>query len=127
MNLLLVTHALIWFIEGDTKLTPKAIDLIKNIDNTCYISVASLWEISIKISIGKLKMKVPYDNLSELLWKNSIYLLSIKFEHTQKLISLPYYHKDPFDRLIISQAIVEKISIISKDEHFNKYDIKVLW
>lgn len=127
MNLLLDTHSLIWFIEGDTKLTPKAIDLIKNIDNTCYISVASLWEISIKISIGKLKIKVPYDNLSELLWKNSIYLLSIKFEHTQKLISLPYYHKDPFDRLIISQAIVEKISIISKDEHFNKYDVKVLW
>jgi len=127
MNLLLDTHTLIWFIEDSNELSQKVRSLIKNIDNPCFISAASIWEIAVKLSIGKLELKYPFDKLSSLLWENSIDILSIRIDHTKELISLPFHHRDPFDRLIISQAIVEKMPIISKDSNFKNYEIELIW
>jgi len=101
--------------------------LIEDIDNPCYVSVASIWEIAIKLSLGKLELKNPFDKLSALMWENSIDLLPIRFEHTQELIAMPYHHKDPFDRLIIAQAKIEKMSIVSKDINFKYYDVQQIW
>jgi len=99
MKVLIDTHTLIWFVEGSAELRSKARDIIVDIDNPCYASVVSIWEIAIKLSINKLQMKNTFDKLSSLLWENNIELLPIRFEHTQRLINLPFHHKDPFDRL----------------------------
>jgi len=127
MNLLLDTHTLIWFFEGSDELGKNAIQNIENEKNTCFVSIVSIWEIAIKLSIKKMEMKIDFDKLNSLIWENSFELLPIKFEHSKELINLPFHHKDPFDRMIISQAIVEKMPIISKDDNFKNYEIKQIW
>jgi len=130
MNMLLDTHALIWFIEDSPELSPAVGRLITDINNPCYVSVATLWEIAIKVSIGKLELKYPFDKLSELMWENSIDLLPIRFEHIQKLLTLPFHHKDPFDRIIISQALIDGLQVISRYNQFDNYlvePIKRYW
>jgi len=130
MKILLDTHTLVWFLEGSTELSSKARKLIENIDNTRFISIASIWEIAIKLSVGKLHLKYSFDKLSKLLWDNSIEILPVRFEHTQKIITLPFHHKDPFDRLIIAQALVENLQIIGRDEQFDNHlnnTIKRIW
>ncbi len=80
-----------------------------------------------KISINKLEMKTSFEKLNQLIWQNSFELIPICFEHTMELLKLPFHHKDPFDRIIISQAIVENLTIISKDNNFTFYEIDCLW
>jgi PIN domain nuclease of toxin-antitoxin system len=127
MNLLLDTHALIWFINGDNQLPEKSIKLIKRLDNKCFVSIVSIWEIAIKLSLGKLDLHGGFDEISRILRRYEIELLPITFEHIQTLMSLDYHHRDPFDRIIISQGFVENLSIITKDENFPKYNIKIVW
>ncbi len=127
MNVLLDTHTMIWFFEGSDELSQTAHDTIIKEGNTCFISIASIWEVAIKLSIQKLEMKIPFDKLSSLIWDNSFELIPIRFEHTKELISMPFHHKDPFDRLIISQAIIEKMPIVSRDSHFKHYNINQIW
>jgi PIN domain nuclease of toxin-antitoxin system len=127
MNLLLDTHALIWFLEGDTQLSSTAKSEISNPDNTCFISQATLWEIAIKLSIGKLEMKNSYQNLPKLIWENGIEILTIEFEHFEYIINLPFHHKDPFDRIIIAQSLVEKMPIVSIDGVFKDYPVTLIW
>jgi len=127
MNYLLDTHTLIWFLEGAASLSRTALETIEKEENTCYVSIASIWEIAIKISINKLEMNISFEDLNKLIWQNSFELIPISFQHTKKLLDLPYHHKDPFDRMIISQAIIEKLTIISKDNNFILYDIDCLW
>jgi PIN domain nuclease of toxin-antitoxin system len=130
MNILLDTHTLIWFIEGSKELSQKARNLVADIDNPCFASAASIWEIALKQSIGKLELKNPFEKLSALMWENSIDILPIRFEHAKKIIGLPFHHKDPFDRIIIAQALVEEMQIISKDEQFDNYlddNTKRIW
>lgn len=127
MNLLLDTHALIWFINGDNQLPEKSINLIKNIDNKCFVSIVSIWEIAIKLSLGKLDLHGGFDEISRILRRYEIELLPITFAHIQTLMSLDYHHRDPFDRIIISQGFVENLSIVTKDENFPKYNIKIVW
>ncbi len=118
MNLLLNTHTLIWLLEGDENLSPNALTAIQNPANTCYVSSASLWEIAIKISISKLVMTIPFQELPRLIWENGIEILPAEFEHFLKVSTLPFHHKDPFDRIIIAQSFVEQMEIVGKDEHF---------
>lgn len=103
--------------------------LVKN--NEIFISIASLWEISIKTSIGKLPMSRNYDEISAVLYDNLIEILPITFAHTLENNQLPFHHRDPFDRIIISQAIVENIDFISADATFDHYlngkSIKRIW
>ncbi len=127
MNLLLDTHAFIWFINGSRELPKNVAAEIKSLDNNCYISIASLWEISIKTSIGKLKLKSRFNHISKFLADNEIEILPLTFEHLQKLTRLKYHHRDPFDRVIISQALTENITVVTKDTEFKQYGVKILW
>ncbi|MBD1420675.1 type II toxin-antitoxin system VapC family toxin [Sphingobacterium chuzhouense] len=127
MNLLLDTHAFIWFMEGDPHLSDNSRDAIANIRNNCFLSIASLWEIAIKHSLGNLKLASDFSLITEFLENNQIDILPISFSHLQKLLILEYHHRDPFDRIIISQAMIEKLTIISKDENFPKYNATLLW
>ena len=127
MQLLLDTHAFIWFISGDEAMPSKVIDAIRNIENKCYISIASIWEIAIKSSLKKLELKSDFNKIIDLLIENEIELLPITFAHLQALIQLEFHHRDPFDRLIIAQGSVEQLTIITKDEQFVKYTNNILW
>jgi PIN domain nuclease of toxin-antitoxin system len=121
------THAFMWFVNGDSRLGANARQEIENQDNISYLSIGSLWEIAIKINIGKLKLSYPYVTVIQQIEENGIELLPIKFLHTQQLINLPLHHRDPFDRLIIAQAMAEDMMIISKDENFNYYPVEIVW
>jgi PIN domain nuclease of toxin-antitoxin system len=127
MNYLLDTHALIWLLEGDENLSKNARQMIENQENVCLISSATLWEIAIKVSIEKLEMQLSYGDFIRLIWENGIEVLDIKAEHCIKLLELPFHHKDPFDRLIIAQSIVEDMTIISRDSQFANYPAKIIW
>ena len=127
MDLLLDTHAFIWFINGDAALPQKVVDAIKNVENKCFISIASLWEIAIKSSMKKLELKSDFDKIADFLIDNDIEILPISFEHLQRVLTLEFHHRDPFDRIIISQGLVERLTILSKDEHFPSYTDRILW
>lgn len=90
MDLLLDTHAFIWFMEGDKSLPPKSIKAIKNIGNKCYLSIASLWEIAIKISLKKNEIQADFNNIVDFLSNNEIEILSISFDHLQELLTLQW-------------------------------------
>lgn len=127
MDFLIDTHTFIWFINGDRSLSEKNINLIKNIENRCYISIASIWEIAIKLSIKKLKLKADFSTLSEILIENEIEILPITFVHIQKLLQLDFHHRDPFDRIILSQSLSENLPILTKDENFQLYQADIIW
>ena len=127
MAFLLDTHAFLWFASGDEKLPIHIQDTIKNLKNSCFVSVASMWEISIKQRLGKLNSTLSIDKLFKLAEQNQIEIIQINSEHLMKLSKLPLHHNDPFDRLIISQSIAEKLILISKDTEFAQYQIKLIW
>jgi PIN domain nuclease of toxin-antitoxin system len=128
MRLLLDTHAFLWFIMGSANLSVNARALIENPANERLLSVASLWEVAIKVSLGKLILSAPFDELIPAQLKlNGIDLLSIKVDHLSTLTTLPFHHRDPFDRLIIAQAMVEKLPVISIDAAFDTYGVTRDW
>lgn len=127
MNILLDTHSFLWFSENNPKLSKSAKALIENIENTCMISVASLWEMAIKVSLGKLKIKAGYSNLINQIIKYDFIILPITFEHTEKIASMSFHHRDPFDRILIAQSQVEELTLVSSDTILDKYNIKRVW
>lgn len=127
MNYLLDTHTLIWFLNGDSDLSTKARKAIESTDAINFVSIVNLWEISIKISLGRLSLKNSFEKIEEEIRNNNSGMLPISFQDTLILSSLPFHHRDPFDRLLISQAINNKFTIVSKDQHFGSYNVKVLW
>lgn len=127
MKFLLDTHTFIWFMNGDDMLPKTIIKDIQNTENECFISIASIWEIAIKISLNKLALKSSFNQISKILLDNEIEVLPITFENIQKLIKLPFHHRDPFDRIIVCQAINMNLCILSKDEYFRFYDAKLKW
>ena len=126
MNFLLDTHVLIWYIDGDERLGERVITVIENKENMVYVSKASLWEIAIKISIGKLGISIPFDDLENLLKVHDFSILDYNFMSLKELITLPFHHSDPFDRLIISQAITGDFTIITHDRAFDDYAVTIL-
>ena len=128
MRLLLDTHTFLWFIMGNSNLSADARALIEDQANEKFLSVASLWEIAIKVSIGKLGLSAPFDTLiPQQLSANGFELLRLEINHAAALISLPFHHRDPFDRLLIAQALVEQMQIVSIDSAFDAYPIARLW
>ena len=127
MKYLLDTHVLIWFLNGDKSLSSKARKAIESDNATNFISIASLWEIAIKLSLDRLSIKVPFEELSNELDKNNFQLLPITFNDTVILSTLAFHHRDPFDRLIISQSLANDFTLISKDKEFSAYKVKLLW
>ncbi|MEW5988767.1 MAG: type II toxin-antitoxin system VapC family toxin [Chloroflexota bacterium] len=128
MKLLLDTHSFLWFIGGSDRLSAKARSLIEEPANQPLLSIASVWEMAIKASLGKLTLGQPFAPLiQEQLDLNGIGLLGIELNHTAVVSSLPFYHRDPFDRLLIAQAMVEQTPIVSVDGAFDAYAITRLW
>lgn len=128
MKLLLDTHTFLWFIEGNPNLSDAARNLIEEQENQRFLSVGSLWEMSIKASINKLELGITFTELvKRQVYGNAIELLEIQPEHLDELAKLPFYHKDPFDRLIIAQSLAEDIPVITRDSAFESYPITVLW
>jgi PIN domain nuclease of toxin-antitoxin system len=128
MNLLLDTHAFLWFIDGNVKLSQRARELIEDQGNAKLISVASLWEMGIKISLGRLDLTRPFEELiPKQIQSNGFGLLPLRIPHIAKVISLPFHHRDPFDRIIVSQCMAEDLSLVSVDPVFDKYSIRRLW
>jgi len=126
MRYLLDTHALLWFISGE-RLPDNVVSEIKNSENKIFVSIASIWEIGIKYSIGKLIMKIGFDDIKDFMFNNNIEILPVEFSHIQELIKLPLVHNDPFDRIIIAQGICEKLVIATKDEKFKGYPVNIIW
>jgi PIN domain nuclease of toxin-antitoxin system len=127
MSFLLDTHTFIWFINGDRSLSDKVISKIKNVENQCFFSIASIWEIAIKVKLNKLHLKSDFNEITNFCFGNEIEILPITFEHIQALNNLDFHHRDPFDRLIIAQSIVEELTVLTKDENFHLYNVKCLW
>ncbi|RDB04948.1 type II toxin-antitoxin system VapC family toxin [Runella aurantiaca] len=127
MKYLLDTHFLIWFTEGNPKLPETTKSVIEDIDTVCFVSVASFWEIGIKISLGKLKLDMPFVDLENWVVNNRINILPIRFDNIIQLSQLPFHHRDPFDRTLIAQALSEKLTIITKEKLFEEYGVTRLW
>ena len=128
MRLLLDTHTMYCYIEGDPQLSATAQTLIQDTSNEVLISPASYWEIAIKISIGKWTLNRTYEDFIDIgLNKYGFQVLPILPTHTARVIGLPFHHKDPFDRLLVAQALAESISIISNDRALDAYGITRLW
>lgn len=126
MRVLIDTHILLWFINDDPQLSQETKALLQS-DTDVAVSVASLWEIAIKVSIGKLTLPDSVQNLfPEQLSLNQIDLLPIEVSHLQVVSTLPFHHKDPFDRLIIAQALVEKVGLVSVDKVFESYGVDII-
>jgi len=121
MKYLIDTHTFIWFLKGSEDLSEGSRKIIENEKNEIFISIVSLWEISIKVALGKLKMLAPYETLISEVYKANMLIISIDFSHTVVQNKLPFYHKDPFDRLIASQALAENMNLLSNDGVFDSY------
>jgi PIN domain nuclease of toxin-antitoxin system len=124
---LLDTHTFIWFTENDSQLSETARQHIINIENPCYLSVASIWEIVIKQSINKLGFSKTPSAIEQLCTSSNISLLDIKLEHLSALQNLPQIHSDPFDRLIVAQALSKNLTIITRDRSIPQYAIATIW
>ncbi len=125
-NLLLDTHAFIWYSENDSKLPESIKTEIETVDRV-YLSIASLWEIAIKLSIGKLSLRSNYESIEASLSPAGIDLLPISFADTVRIINLPLHHRDPFDRILIAQAITNSLTLVSCDAAFTAYPIQLRW
>ncbi|MCK4541558.1 MAG: type II toxin-antitoxin system VapC family toxin [Spirochaetales bacterium] len=123
MNLLLDTHIILWWLSDDAQLSADHRDLLSDTGNLCLISSASIWEISIKQGLGKLK--IP-SNFLDVLKTQGFSELSVTWEHSKRVTDLPMHHRDPFDRMLIAQAQIEKLVLLSVDEQIKKYNVKVI-
>ncbi|MGK7893312.1 MAG: type II toxin-antitoxin system VapC family toxin [Xenococcus sp. (in: cyanobacteria)] len=127
MKLLLDTHTFLWFVNDNPRLSDHLKDLIEDENNVSYLSVASLWEMSIKYNLGKLTLTPDYEEfVEEEIVKSRINLLNIELEHFKINATLPFHHRDPFDRLIIAQSMAEELPIITVDSAFAQYPVTVI-
>ena len=130
MNLLLDSHALLWYVAGDPHLSQAAEALVVDPANDVFMSPASYWEIAIKVSIGKLTLHQPYEDFIDLcVNRYGFVILPVEPRHTARVATLPFppNHRDPFDRLIVAQALVEGMSVVSADLKLGAYGISRLW
>ena len=128
MKLLLDTHTFIWWDSEPQRLSQQVLNMCQDPENELLVSVASLWEMQIKLQLGKLELNKP---LAELVSGqqeiNKIDILDVKLEHILALAKLPPHHKDPFDRLLIAQTDIEEAILVSKDQIFTEYEVKLVW
>jgi PIN domain nuclease of toxin-antitoxin system len=128
MKLLLDTHVFIWWSGEPDKLSEKVLDACENRANRLILSIISIWEMQIKMQLGKLKLKRSLKDLVENQQNiNNLQILPVSPNHIFMLDNLPMHHSDPFDRLLISQAIEENLALVSKDQAFTDYAVKLFW
>jgi len=128
MRLLLDTHVFLWWVEGRDDVSRKATRAIADAENECFVSVASCWEMAIKLSLGKLRLDAPLQEfVPEQMAANRFRLLPIDFRHVIGVAGLPFHHRDPFDRLLIAQAVCESMTIISADRTIKRYGVRRIW
>lgn len=128
MRLLLDTHAFLWFITDDPQLSAAAKTLIADPANEVLVSPASYWEIAIKVRLGKYPLSVPYLTfITQGIDRNDFKILPIEPRHTDLLTTMPLHHRDPFDRLLVAQALVEAIPLVSNDPALDAYGVNRLW
>ncbi len=124
MRLLLDSHAFLWWAEADPTLGTAARNAIADPANDVLISIAALWELVIKASLGKLALP---DDVETMVVSQGFSVLSISFVHLRQFAALPRHHKDPFDRMMIAQALAEGIPIVTTDRRFAAYGVQVVW
>jgi PIN domain nuclease of toxin-antitoxin system len=127
VNYLLDTHSFIWSDSEPEKLSKIVKKVIEDGNNSLFLSVITIWEMQIKVQIGKMTLRKPIEELIKEQEENNIVLLPVNLPHVLKVGELPLHHRDPFDRLLIAQAMVEGFTLLSKDENFSAYPVPVLW
>jgi PIN domain nuclease of toxin-antitoxin system len=126
MRILVDTHVVLWYLEGNQNLSKLRRQAIVDVHNDIFVSMASLWEISIKISIGKLKITRPISDILLQFASQGISVLPIMPGHVMQVATLPFHHPDPFDRMLIAQSQVEFLSIMTNDDIFGAYGTRLL-
>ncbi len=128
MRLLIDTHTFLWFVWDDSRLSAAAKGMIEDMANELLLSAASIWEMAIKVGTGKLSLGAELDIfLNDHMVKNGIQLLGISIPHVAAVSKLPPVHRDPFDRLIVAQSVVEGVPLVSADPLLESYGIQRLW
>ena len=128
MKVLLDTNAFLWLITDDDRLSENARQTFLNPENSLFFSAASLWEICIKKSLGKISLKDGwFQTIQEEMEINTIQWLPIEMTHCAEVTELPFHHRDPFDRMLIAQAIMEEMKLMSRDSRLSKYPIELIW
>ncbi len=128
MKLLLDSHSFVWWRDEPRRLSTTAFNEISNPSNDVFLSVITVWELQIKISLGKFKVKGNLKNaVKDERQNNGFQILPVELAHALQLKNLPPHHKDPFDRLLISQAVVEGMTLITSEAEFSKYQVNLLW
>jgi PIN domain nuclease of toxin-antitoxin system len=127
MKLLVDTQSFIWFVENDKLLPAKIKKALEDSENNIIISIASLWEMTIKVTLGKLHISDDIERIFDKIYQNGFEILPILPEHIIKLSTLEYFHRDPFDRIIISQGLSENIHIVTSDQKFDDYKVRRKW
>ena len=125
-RLLLDTHALIWFVSNDPNLPVSTRDKIESADDV-FLSIASLWEMAIKLNIGKLPLQGNFEDIEPQLIAAGLTILPLTFADTVQFRYLPLHHRDPFDRILVAQAINHSLVLVSRDVAFDAYDLQRLW
>ena len=128
LDLLFDTHSFVWWADEPAKLSATALAALEDENNRLILSDVSIWEMQIKVQLGKMKLKMPLPDLIESQKRdNDVAILPIKTEHILALDSFPFHHKDPFDRLLMAQSKVENLTIVTLDPEFLTYGVKLLW
>lgn len=128
MKLLLDTHAFIWWDREPERLPPRVYSACENPDNQLYLSVASVWEMQIKVGVGKLSFQQPLSDIIENQKnENGLTILPVNLPHVWQLATLPSHHNDPFDRMLVAQAMAEKMALVTADRHIARYSAELFW
>lgn len=128
MKCLLDTHAFLWFVLDDSKLSSTARSIVEDVSNTVFVSPASYWEIAIKVSYQRLELFTDFENFMEVgITGNAFRILPIEVKHVSQIVTMPFHHRDPFDRVIAAQALQESIPLVSTDHIFDAYGVTRLW
>ena len=127
MDILLDTHAVWWFLEGNPQMPDKTREIIINAKNRKYVSIASLWEVAIKMGIGKMDFDGGIDRFVETIESNGFILLGISPKHVKVVVGLPSIHRDPFDRMLVAQAVIEDMIIMTTDANILIYKVISIW
>ena len=128
MKLLLDTHAFLWWVGASRELSRKARSAVGSGRNECFVSMVSAWEIAIKVSLGSLRVEAALDRfLPEQLAANGFQPLPVDLKHAARVAALPFHHRDPFDRLLVAQALEEELAVVTADPVFARYGVKRVW